>query len=184
MGMRWDFFQVPHDVNRKWRSLRLDILTRAADGRQFPTVVPEPNTDFDFYGTDNRYFMPRIGIAYRADRQVGDPRGRRLVRQCPADEQHDHSGSAAAVLRNIRLQPGGSGRAHASDLLWRPETTPTTTRKLRSGLADPDPGQSVPGPRHGGGANQCSRCSLRTTRPAASCSGVSTSSGNCRGRRS
>jgi hypothetical protein len=29
-------------------------------------VVPEPNTDFDFYRTDNRYFMPRVGIAYRA----------------------------------------------------------------------------------------------------------------------
>jgi hypothetical protein len=66
MGLRWDFFQVPHDVNKKWRSLRLDILTQAADGRQLPTVVPEPNTDFDFYGSDNRYFMPRIGIAYRA----------------------------------------------------------------------------------------------------------------------
>jgi hypothetical protein len=66
MGLRWDFFQVPHDINKKWRSLRLDILTRATDGRQLPTVVPEPNTDFDFYPTDNRYFMPRIGIAYRA----------------------------------------------------------------------------------------------------------------------
>ena len=65
MGLRWDFFQVPHDINKKWRSLRLDMLTQASDGRQLPTVVPEPNTDFDFYGTDNRYFMPRIGIAYR-----------------------------------------------------------------------------------------------------------------------
>lgn len=66
MGLRWDFFQVPHDVNRKWRSLRLDILTQSTDGRQLPTVVPEPNADFDFYGTDNRYFMPRVGLAYRA----------------------------------------------------------------------------------------------------------------------
>jgi hypothetical protein len=66
MGLRWDFFQVPHDVNRKWRSLRLDILTRATDGRMLPTMVPEPNQDFDFYRTDNRYFMPRVGIAYRA----------------------------------------------------------------------------------------------------------------------
>jgi hypothetical protein len=66
MGLRWDFFQVPHDVNKKWRSLRLDILTQSTDGRQLPTVVPEPNTDFDFYRTDNRYFMPRVGIAYRA----------------------------------------------------------------------------------------------------------------------
>jgi hypothetical protein len=66
MGLRWDFFQVPHDANKKWRSLRLDILSRASDGRMLPTVVPEPNTDFDFYRRDNRYFMPRLGIAYRA----------------------------------------------------------------------------------------------------------------------
>ncbi|MFN7923431.1 MAG: TonB-dependent receptor [Bryobacteraceae bacterium] len=66
IGMRWDYFSVPHDVNKKWRSLRLDILTQASDGRNLPTVVPEPNSDFDFYKKDNRYFMPRVGIAYRA----------------------------------------------------------------------------------------------------------------------
>jgi hypothetical protein len=66
MGFRWDYFSVPHDVNKKWRSLRLDILTRASDGSMLPTVVPEPNADFDFYRKDNRYFMPRIGLAYRA----------------------------------------------------------------------------------------------------------------------
>lgn len=66
LGLRWDYFSVPHDLNKKWRSLRLDILTQATDGRMLPTVVPEPNTDFDFYRTDNRYFMPRVGIAYRA----------------------------------------------------------------------------------------------------------------------
>jgi hypothetical protein len=65
MGVRWDFFQVPHDVNRKWRSLRLDILTRAPDGRMLPTMVPAPNEDFTFYESDNRYFMPRVGVAYR-----------------------------------------------------------------------------------------------------------------------
>ncbi|MEO8131628.1 MAG: TonB-dependent receptor, partial [Bryobacteraceae bacterium] len=36
MGLRWDFFQVPHDVNKKWRSLRLDILSTSSDGRQLP----------------------------------------------------------------------------------------------------------------------------------------------------
>src|SRR5258707_9024576 len=65
MGLRWNFFQVPHDVNKKWRSLRLDILSASSDGRKLPTVVPAPNEDFDFYRTDNRYFMPRLGIAYR-----------------------------------------------------------------------------------------------------------------------
>ena len=66
LGFRWDYFSVSHDANKKWRSLRLDILTQSSDGRQLPTVVPEPNADFNFYRTDNRYFMPRIGIAYRA----------------------------------------------------------------------------------------------------------------------
>ena len=65
-GLRWDFFSLPHDVNRKWRSLRLDILTRAPDGRMLPTLVPKPNQDFDFYEANYKYFMPRIGLAYRA----------------------------------------------------------------------------------------------------------------------
>ncbi len=66
MGLRWDFFQVPHDVNRKWRSLELGILSTGSDGKQYPTVVPTPGQNYDFYGSDNRYFMPRVGLAYRA----------------------------------------------------------------------------------------------------------------------
>ncbi|HYM11916.1 MAG TPA: TonB-dependent receptor [Bryobacterales bacterium] len=65
MGLRWDFFQVPHDVNRKWRSLRLAMLSTATNGNKYPTMVPTPGQNFDFYGSDNRYFMPRVGIAYR-----------------------------------------------------------------------------------------------------------------------
>jgi hypothetical protein len=65
MGIRWDFFQVPHDVDLKWRSLRLDILTQASNGQMLPTLVPSPRTNYDFYGLDNRYFMPRVGIAFR-----------------------------------------------------------------------------------------------------------------------
>src|SRR5262249_44404050 len=53
------------DVNKKWRSLRLDILSTADDGRKLPTMVPGPNQDFDFYSTENRFFMPRLGMAYR-----------------------------------------------------------------------------------------------------------------------
>jgi len=64
MGLRWDFFQFRMTSTRNGVP-SADILTQAADGRQLPTVVPEPNTNFDFYGTDNRYFMPRIGLAYR-----------------------------------------------------------------------------------------------------------------------
>lgn len=65
VGLRWDFFQAPHDQNKKWRTLRLDILTAAPDGTMLPTMVPDPGQDFDFYGPETRFFMPRVGFAYR-----------------------------------------------------------------------------------------------------------------------
>lgn len=66
LGLRWDLFQVPLDSAGSWRSLRLDVLTRARDGRLLPTLLPQPNTrNFSFYRSDNRYFMPRLGLAYR-----------------------------------------------------------------------------------------------------------------------
>lgn len=65
-GLRWDFFQVPVDANGLMRNLRLDILTRAADGRDLPTLIPTPRTkDFAFVDNYRRYFMPRVGLAYR-----------------------------------------------------------------------------------------------------------------------
>jgi hypothetical protein len=67
MGLRWDFFQTPKDSFGAWRSLRLDILTQAPDGRRLPTVIPEVGRkNWPPYNVDNRYFMPRVGIAYRA----------------------------------------------------------------------------------------------------------------------
>lgn len=67
LGLRWDFFQPPYDALGGWRSLRLDVLTPAADGRSLPTLLPAPDTpNFKFYRTENRFFMPRIGLAYRA----------------------------------------------------------------------------------------------------------------------
>jgi len=67
IGMRWDYFQVPLDSFGAWRSLRLDVLTRVPDGRSLPTVIPEVDTvNWPSYNKDNRYFMPRIGLAYRA----------------------------------------------------------------------------------------------------------------------
>jgi hypothetical protein len=66
LGVRWDYFGLARDLNRTWRSLRLDILSTASDGRQLPTVVPEPRQDFKFYDPEERFFMPRVGIAFRA----------------------------------------------------------------------------------------------------------------------
>jgi hypothetical protein len=67
IGLRWDYFSPPVDSDGGWRSLRLDILTKAADGRMLPTMIPNPGVkNFSFYSGDNRYFMPRVGLAYRA----------------------------------------------------------------------------------------------------------------------
>jgi hypothetical protein len=66
IGMRWDYFQVPVDSAGAWRSLRLDVLTQVPDGRKLPTVIPEVGKqNWAPYNADNRYFMPRVGIAYR-----------------------------------------------------------------------------------------------------------------------
>ncbi|MDQ6665835.1 MAG: TonB-dependent receptor [Acidobacteriota bacterium] len=65
-GMRWDYFGVPTEPNGKWRTLSLKLLTQASDGRMLPTMVPAPGTpNYQFIQQENRYFMPRVGIAYR-----------------------------------------------------------------------------------------------------------------------
>ncbi|MFN0169816.1 MAG: TonB-dependent receptor domain-containing protein [Bryobacteraceae bacterium] len=66
LGMRWDYFLPPVDRLGGWRSLRLDILTQASDGQRLPTLIPAPGTkNFQFYDRENRFFMPRVGFAYR-----------------------------------------------------------------------------------------------------------------------
>jgi hypothetical protein len=65
-GMRWDFFQAPYDNYGAWRNLRFDVLSPGADGKQYPTFTPEPYTKgVRIVEKDNRYYMPRVGIAYR-----------------------------------------------------------------------------------------------------------------------
>ncbi len=67
IGMRWDYFSVPVDEAGGWRTLRLDVLTRASNGTNLPTLVPEPRTaNYKLHNGDNRYFMPRAGLAFRA----------------------------------------------------------------------------------------------------------------------
>ena len=66
LGLRWDYFGLATDLNRTWRTLRLDVLSQAANGQRLPTVVPEPGQNFKFYNPEKRFFMPRIGLAYRA----------------------------------------------------------------------------------------------------------------------
>ncbi len=71
LGLRWDHFTVPVDERGGWRTLRLDVLTRASDGRDLPTLVPAPATkNSKLHNGDNRYFMPRLGLAYRATEKL------------------------------------------------------------------------------------------------------------------
>ncbi len=72
LGLRWDYFESPVDANGTWRVLRLDILNPASDGRRLPTFSPAPYTaNYSMYQKENRFFMPRIGLAYRVtDRWV------------------------------------------------------------------------------------------------------------------
>jgi hypothetical protein len=93
MGLRWDFFQVPHDQNKKWRSLRLDVLSTASDGRQLPTMVPGPNQDYDFYGAEDRFFMPRLGMAYRVTDQWVIRAGQQMNNMTILDLQPPFSGT-------------------------------------------------------------------------------------------
>jgi hypothetical protein len=66
LGVRWDYFTIPTDAGGVLRSLRLDILSQAADGRSLPTLIPAPDTSgFKLANSDNRYVMPRIGLAFR-----------------------------------------------------------------------------------------------------------------------
>jgi len=71
-GLRWDFFQAPYDKFGAWRSMRFDILSTGADGKQWPTFWPSPKTEgVRIVSSDNRYFQPRLGLAFRAsDRWV------------------------------------------------------------------------------------------------------------------
>src|SRR5262245_15436033 len=65
-GLRWDFFPAPYDNYGPWRNLRFDVPSTGADGKQYPTFMPEPYTKgVRIVERDNRYFMPRVGIAYR-----------------------------------------------------------------------------------------------------------------------
>ncbi|MFN0170127.1 MAG: TonB-dependent receptor domain-containing protein [Bryobacteraceae bacterium] len=72
LGIRWDYFPVATDANGGWRNLRLDQLTQASDGRRLPTLVPSGNVaGAKLFNGDNRFFMPRVGLAYRlTDRWV------------------------------------------------------------------------------------------------------------------
>jgi hypothetical protein len=66
LGLRWDFFTAPVDATGNMRNFRFDILSKASDGQMLPTLVPGPYTkSVAVVNGDNRYYMPRLGLAYR-----------------------------------------------------------------------------------------------------------------------
>ncbi len=78
LGLRFDYISVPTDAEGLWRTLDLpgdgDIVDgrgagyRTPDGRTIPVVFPtavDKNGAVKMYDQDVRFFMPRIGIAWR-----------------------------------------------------------------------------------------------------------------------
>ena len=111
LGLRFDYNGVPVDADGRWRTLDFvgegsDVGRgagfRAPDGATIPTVGPSATGDtgaIKLFKQDVRFFMPRIGIAYRPERQMGFSYWRRLVRQHQPHEHLDHSELDATEVR-------------------------------------------------------------------------------------
>ncbi|MCB9383301.1 MAG: carboxypeptidase regulatory-like domain-containing protein [Bryobacterales bacterium] len=83
LGMRFDYISVPKDAKGLWRTLDLPGETNIVDGRGggytkpdgtvipmvFPSTVDKAGA-VKLYHQDVRFFMPRIGIAYRASNKT------------------------------------------------------------------------------------------------------------------
>ncbi len=77
LGMRFDYIGVPYDSEGLWRTLDFPGATDIVDGRgngystggrTIPIVFPgtvDKNGGVPLYDQDVRFFMPRIGIAWR-----------------------------------------------------------------------------------------------------------------------
>lgn len=63
LGLRYDFYGQPHEVNGVTRTLRFDL---GPD----PVLFPEPGKVADIYKNDYLYFSPRFGFAWRLPRNT------------------------------------------------------------------------------------------------------------------
>lgn len=59
-GLRWEYNTPAVDIEGLWRSLSFTQLTNG-----LPTVVPTIGEEYEFYESQKRLFMPRLGAAYR-----------------------------------------------------------------------------------------------------------------------
>ena len=67
-GLRYDHVGVPVDREGFWRTFDLTRTFTTAEGAKIPILYPSVIGDaaaVPLFKTDNRFFMPRVGIAYR-----------------------------------------------------------------------------------------------------------------------
>jgi outer membrane receptor protein involved in Fe transport len=59
LGLRYDFFGQPHEINAVTRTLRFDLDPSG------PVLWPPPGQVADIYKNEYKYFSPRFGLAWR-----------------------------------------------------------------------------------------------------------------------
>jgi hypothetical protein len=68
LGIRWDYYGNPIDLEGVLRTVDFVRTYTTSDGRQIPTIYPDqigPAGKKPLWAQEYRYFMPRVGIAYR-----------------------------------------------------------------------------------------------------------------------
>jgi len=64
LGLRYDLFGQPHEINGVTRTLRFDLNPAG------PVLWPDPGKVEDVYKNEYKYFSPRFGFAWRLPRQM------------------------------------------------------------------------------------------------------------------
>src|SRR5260370_30390633 len=64
LGLRYDVYGQPHEINGVTRTLRFDLDPTG------PVLWPNPGTVADFYLNEYTYFSPRFGFAWRGPKNM------------------------------------------------------------------------------------------------------------------
>jgi hypothetical protein len=68
LGLRWDYFGIPIDQGGGWRTLSFNDFYNAPNGTKIPIIIPVPTDSrgaIKLWEQEKRFFMPRVGFAYR-----------------------------------------------------------------------------------------------------------------------
>ncbi|HWB98596.1 MAG TPA: carboxypeptidase regulatory-like domain-containing protein, partial [Bryobacteraceae bacterium] len=68
IGIRYDYFGVPYDAGGFWRTVDFQRTYTTSEGAQIPTLYPAVlggDAAVPLWDQDNRYIMPRVGLAWR-----------------------------------------------------------------------------------------------------------------------